>query len=269
MTLHSFAILAYKESPFIEDCILSLKKQTVKSNMFIATSTPSDFLTQLAEKYNVPIFVTESGKGIAHDWNFSLKQATTKYLTLAHQDDIYLQDYTENCLKEAEHFNDTLICFTNYMEIVGVSDRDNTTLLKIKRLILRFFMPFNKGIKRIFWKKRMISFGCPIAAPSVMYNLQNVGDFNFTNEFHINIDWDAWYRLANMKGRFVYINQKLMKHRIHEESATTKGLQNNNRQKEDLMMFERLWPKQFAKFIARTYAKSYLSNAVKKLNSKV
>jgi glycosyltransferase involved in cell wall biosynthesis len=260
MTLHSFAILAYKESPYIEDCILSLKKQNVKSDMFIATSTPSDFLTQLAEKYNVPIFVTEPGKGIAHDWNFSLKQATTKYLTLAHQDDIYLPNYTENCIKEAENFNDSLICFTNYSEIVGGKDRDKTTLLKIKRLMLHSFMPFNKNIKRIFWKKRMISFGCPIAAPSVMYNLHNVGDFNFTNEFHINMDWDAWYRLTNMKGRFVYINQKLMKHRIHEESATTKGLQNNSRQKEDLMMFERLWPKPIAKLLAVIYAKSYSSN---------
>jgi hypothetical protein len=39
--------------------------------------------------------------------------------------------------------------------------------------------------------------------------------------------------------------------------------------KEDLLMFKRLWPKQFAKFISRMYAKSYLSNAVKKINSKV
>jgi hypothetical protein len=260
MVLHSFAILAYKDSPFIEECILSLINQTVKSDIYITTSTPSEFLTQLAEKFELKIFVTEPGKGIAHDWNFSLKQATTKYLTLAHQDDIYLSDYTENCLKEAENYTDTLICFTNYMEIVGGSDRDNTTLLKIKRLILRFFMPFNKGIKLIFWKKRMIAFGCPIAAPSVMYNLHNVGDFNFTNEFHINIDWDAWYRLANRAGRFIYLRSILNKHRIHNESATTIGLKNNKRQEEDLLMFMRLWPKPIAKLLAVIYAKSYSSN---------
>ena len=119
MALHSFAILAYKDSPFIEECILSLINQTVKSDIYIATSTPSEFLTQLAEKFELKIFVTEPGKGIAHDWNFSLKQATTKYLTLAHQDDIYLPNYTENCIKQAENFNDSLICFTNYSEIVG------------------------------------------------------------------------------------------------------------------------------------------------------
>lgn len=63
-----------------------------------------------------------------------------------------------------------------------------------------------------------------------------------------------------MKGCFVYINQKLMKHRIHEESATTKGLLSNNRQKEDLRMFKRLWPKPIAKLLAVIYAKSYSSN---------
>ena len=53
MALHSFAILAYKDSPFIEECILSLINQTVKSDIYIATSTPSEFLTQLAEKFEL------------------------------------------------------------------------------------------------------------------------------------------------------------------------------------------------------------------------
>ena len=260
MLLHSFAILAYKESPFIEDCIISLKQQTIKSEIYIATSTPSCFLTQLAEKYQLTIFETSSGKGIAHDWNFAMSLTKTKYLTLAHQDDIYLPNYTEKCLFNAEQFNDIHICFTDYLEIVEGTERDNTLLLKIKRWIYLFFMPLNRNIKSVFWKKRFISLGCPIAAPSVMYNIYLLKNFSFTADFSINIDWDAWYRLANENGRFVFVNQKLMKHRIHQESATTKGLENNNRQKEDLIMFERLWPKSIAKFISGFYARSYQSN---------
>jgi hypothetical protein len=258
--LHSFAILAYKDSPFIEECILSLIKQTVKSNIYIATSTPSEFLTQLAKKHQLIIYETSSGMGIAHDWNFAMSLTKTKYLTLAHQDDIYLPEYTENCIINAEQFNDTQICFTDYSEIVEGKDRDNILLLKIKRRMYNFFMPLKRNIKFTFWKKRFISFGCPIAAPSVMFNMERLNKFSFTNNFRINMDWDAWHRLANEKGRFVFVNQKLLKHRIHNESATSKGLKNNNRQKEDLIMFERLWPKYIAKIVASLYSSSYKSN---------
>ena len=40
MNDHTFAICAYKESPYLEECIKSLKNQTIKSNILIATSTP-------------------------------------------------------------------------------------------------------------------------------------------------------------------------------------------------------------------------------------
>ena len=44
MNDHTFAICAYKESPYLEECIKSLKNQTIKSNILIATSTPTDYI---------------------------------------------------------------------------------------------------------------------------------------------------------------------------------------------------------------------------------
>ena len=44
MNDHTFAICAYKESPYLEECIKSLKNQTIKSNILIATSTPKELL---------------------------------------------------------------------------------------------------------------------------------------------------------------------------------------------------------------------------------
>ena len=34
---HTFVICAYKESPFLEDCILSLKKQSIRSHIILVT----------------------------------------------------------------------------------------------------------------------------------------------------------------------------------------------------------------------------------------
>jgi hypothetical protein len=84
MTNHSFAVMAYGDSlshsmpGFIE--ITDNKEQ-----IFISTSTVSDYILDIAKKYEVKVYVTEPGRGIANDWNFSLQSARTKYVTLAHQ----------------------------------------------------------------------------------------------------------------------------------------------------------------------------------------
>ena len=257
---HSFALIAYEDSPYLSDCLESLKNQTVESEIYISTSTPSQYISEIAKKYNVKVFVTSSGKGIAHDWNFGLHQAKTKYVTLAHQDDLYMPEYTELCLKASEKVKDPLICFTGYVEIIGGKDRSNTLLLSVKLLILWFFMPFKKVVHSTFWKKKFLSFGCPIAAPSVMYNLDKLADFQFSDGFSINMDWDAWYRMSSIPGSFVHVNKTLLKHRIHQDSATSAGLESHSRQNEDLIMFKRFWPDFLSNIVAKIYSLGYKSN---------
>ena len=63
---HTFAICAYKESPYLEECILSLKNQTVKSNIIMATSTPNEWIQGLAEKYEIQVKVGLPKTGILH-----------------------------------------------------------------------------------------------------------------------------------------------------------------------------------------------------------
>jgi glycosyltransferase involved in cell wall biosynthesis len=261
MINHSFAVMAYKNSPYLDECLDSLKKQTVESVIYITTSTPSEYITTIAKKYEAQVFIMESGKGITHDWNFSLKNAKTKYVTLAHQDDLYMPNYVESCFNAAEKFKDTLICFTDYSEIVNEKDRSNTLLLRIKRFMLWFFMPLKKNIRSKIWKRVSLSMGSPIPTPGVMYNLNNLSSFEFSEQFSINLDWDAWYRMAKMNGRFVYVPSILLKHRIHSDSETTAGLKTNIRQTEDLKMFTMFWPKLIARLFAKLYERSYKSNS--------
>ncbi|MFM9050973.1 MAG: glycosyltransferase family A protein, partial [Bacteroidota bacterium] len=140
--LHSFGVLAFKDSPYLPACLDSLKNQTVKSEIYITTSTPSPYLEKIATEYGVELYITDAGKGIAHDWNFCFQKAQTKYLTLAHQDDIYLPEYTAKCLIQGENHDDVQICFTNYVEIVNDKIRSGTMLLRIKTIIITFFFLF-------------------------------------------------------------------------------------------------------------------------------
>lgn len=260
MINHSFAVMAYKDSPYLSECLDSLKNQTVKSRIYITTSTPSDYISSIAKQYAIELFVSDTWNGMAEDWNFAFNHGTTKYITLVHQDDIYLPGYTELCCNAAEKFQDTLICFTDYLELTGSEERSANLLLKVKRLMFAFFMPLKKNINNRFWKKSLLALGDPIAAPSVMFNREKLSNFLFSSEFSINIDWDAWQRMALMEGRFVYVNKILLKHRIHSDSATTVGLKGNIRQQEDIVLFKRFWPGAVAKLLSRIYARSYKSN---------
>lgn len=263
MVDHTFVVLAYGDSPYLPECLNSLTDQTIESNIYIATSTPSPYIINNAGKYNIEVFITEAGRGIAHDWNFGLRQAKTKYVTLTHQDDIYLPNYASDLLATAERFKDSLICFSNYSELVNGIRRKSNLLLQVKRLTLFLFMPFKKNIKRKFWKKLLLSLGNPIPCPTVMYNLDVLDNFRFSNEFSINLDWDAWYRMAKMHGRFVYLPCAMLSHRIHPDSETTLGLKNNLRQIEDIKMFRCFWPSFIAKILSHIYALSYKSNDIR------
>ena len=130
---HTFAICAYKESKFLEECIESIINQEVESNIIIATSTNNDYITKLGEKYNIPVYVRDGKPDIQDDWNFAYKNAKTKYVTIAHQDDIYNKDYSKHIKNEAEKTKDSIMFFTDYRELKNGKVIPITSNLKIKR----------------------------------------------------------------------------------------------------------------------------------------
>lgn len=257
-SIHTFVIPAYKESPFIEQCIESLLAQSAKSDIIITTSTPTDYTKNLAEKYKLPYHINEK-KGIANDWNFALSKVTTPLATIAHQDDIYEPEYAENVIKSTN--KNVLIAFTGYYDWVNDQRRPKSLNYFVKKALLFPFL-FKKEIKSNYFKRLVLKFGDPICCPAVTYNLEALSDFSFSKEFTVALDWYAWYQLSNRKGSFVYINKNLMNHRIHEESETTAKLSDGIRKQEELQMFRMMWGKRMAAFISWAYTLGHADNKI-------
>ena len=123
---HTFVICAYKESKYLEEVVKSLLDQTLKSNIIISTSTPNEHIEKIAKKYNLEVFVNTGKTGIGPDWNFGVSSAKTKYVTIAHQDDLYDKSYTEEVYKAINKNNDIIMIFSNHKEI-----RDGEIVKKI------------------------------------------------------------------------------------------------------------------------------------------
>lgn len=256
MNTHTFAVCAYKQSPYLEACIQSLCEQTLKSHIVIATSTPNDFIYGVARKYHLEVFTHPDG-GIANDWNFALHCADSEYCTLAHQDDVYLPEYLEGCITKMDKRKNPLIAFTDYQEIIDQKRMPVNLNLKIKETLL---FPLRHFDDSRFVRRRVLSFGSPICCPSVTYHMKALRNFRFDPSMSVSLDWDAWERISALDGSFCYVAKPLMLHRIHELSETTNAIQDNRRSREDLRMLRRFWNRTFAQLIFRFYSRSQDSN---------
>lgn len=254
---HTFVVLAYKESQYLQDCVASLMAQTVESNIVIATSTDNAYIREIAEKYGLKVIVNHNSTGIAGDFDFGLKVGKTQFVTVAHQDDSYEPQYLEKLGEKLG--DDTIIAFTDYYEKHPDGAHYTNRNLKIKRLML---FPLKIGVlqKSKWIRRRILSMGNPICCPAVTFNKEKVKGNIFQSDFRSNMDWKAWELLSRQKGSFVYVPKPLMMHRIHEESTTTEVINAGKRTNEDFRMMCLFWPKYIARIISRVYANSEKNN---------
>lgn len=262
---HTFVIPAYQESTYLEECIQSLLAQTVKSRIIITTSTPAGHSQQLAQKYGLEYHINPNQKaGLAADWNFALSKADTSLITIAHQDDVYEPGYTQAVTKQftARSGDNVLIAFTNYMDVVDNRIRPSGLNAWVKNALL-FPFKFSRSISSNALKRLILLFGDPICCPSVTFNKAALGNFSFSADYLVALDWLAWYELSKREGAFVYINKKLVRHRIHPASETALQISNGIRRQEEERLLELMWGKPLARLIAPLYALGHKGNMVR------
>lgn len=262
--LHTFVVLAYKESKDLEKCIKSVLKQKYRSEVLIGTSTPNNYISKLAKKYNLDVIVNKDAKyRIGDDFDFAIKCAKTKLVTVAHQDDIYDYEYSDEIVKKYNKNKDSLILFTDYYEIRNKKKIYKNTNLRIKSILLTP-LKFNFNSNKKWAKRAVLRFGNAICCPSVTFNKDLIEFPVFDCKLTCNIDWNAWEKLSLKKGAFSFINKKLMGHKISEETTTTEIINSGVRTKEDYELFLRFWPSWIAKLLNKFYKNAEKSNKVKK-----
>lgn len=261
-SLHGFVVPAYGRSPHLADCLASLRAQTVQSPIAVSTSTPHDGLASLVERFGATLSIHAPNAGIGRDWNAALACATTPWVTIAHQDDLYLPSFTECTLALALRHADAVLVATGYAERVEPEGRERraSPMLMVKRTLVELAFLGREAVASTGAKRRLLRFGCPIACPAVTLRIDRTG-LRFREDLKVDLDWEAWIRLAAFPGAFAYDRGIHMLHRIHAGSETSAGVRAGVRAAEDRMMFESLWPAPIARLLARAYALSYEAGA--------
>ncbi|MFK4935107.1 glycosyltransferase [Lactococcus garvieae] len=258
---HTFVICAYQDSPYLEKCIHSLLSQSSvinqKSKVILYTSTPTELMLNIAEKYKLKHFIGKGG-GIGADWNGALSFVDTKYATIAHQDDTYEPEYGTKIIQAFQKQEDLNIVFSDYYE---TDENDNIRKRNINLKVKTFGLHVLSLFKNKSYQRRVYSFGNFICCPAVSYNMERLSDFKFDEELRMALDWDAWERIMRRPGAIKYLSERLMAHRIHSESETSANTVDKNREKEEYDMFRRYWGKNMTQFLMKIYVNNQKGNS--------
>jgi len=253
----TFVIPAYGESPYLEDCLQCLLNQSIKADIVITSHLENEHLVSLSKKYSIPLLINEKGGSISKDWDFALNANADSLVTLAHQDDLYHPEYAEIMLNFFNRNENCSIAFTDMEELINGKIYKNNKRELIKKILRRLAYLRLSTLNSTFRYYILLGFGCSIPCPTVTYNKEIIGNFLFSDLYTVNLDWDAWHRLAKKNCLIGYIRQSLVTHRIHADAETQKGILEKRREREDFDLFSRFWPKPIARFLLSLYRFSY------------
>jgi hypothetical protein len=259
-TEHCFVVPAHGASQHLDECLRALARQTIATRTLIATSTPNEHIHAVARRHGIPVHLNpEPGGGIGADWNFAIGQATTPWVTLAHQDDIYLPNFAERILWALSRHRDASLVFTQYDELERARIRPASSLIRIKKLLLELGFLGGSRASTVFFKTNTLRFGCAIPCPAVTLKANGL---RFRTDLKVDLDWAAWLQMARAPGAFIYIRERLMQHRVHPDSETSSAISAGVRFAEDEAMLHSLWPAIIARAILASYRTAYRSNEV-------
>lgn len=253
--LHTFVICAYKESQYLEDCVKSVVNQEFKTNIIMTTSTPNEYIENIAKKYDLKLYIKTTKSDICDDWNFGYNIAKTDLVTIAHQDDVYEPHYSKEIVQIYKKYSDAILLHTAYFALKN-NKKTVDINCRIKR-ILQYPLTCRTFAKFKFFKVASLAFGNSINCPSVTYNKKIIGDTVFTSDLKFGLDWDTFLKFARQKGRFIYINKPSISYRIHDEATSKEFIENNKRIDEDIIMFNKIWPNFITKIIMKFYKLAY------------
>lgn len=208
----SIVIPAYNVENYIEQCLLSVIKQTYKTLEIIVVDDGSkDKTGEIADKYakmdDRIIVVHQNNGGLPNARNTGMKYAHGEYVMFLDSDDWLEMTYCETAIREIQNENADIIFFEYYKEYRNKSLQMQT--YKENKLIYS-----EEGEKEFFiYDMRTIT------AWGKIYRHEVVNDCQYNEKFRTAEDVDFNYRVYENVKKAVYIQEPLLHYRMLEKSA--------------------------------------------------
>ena len=221
------------DSVLIQKASLDIKIVLLYGGGNISISELNEYLIKYSD---IPIIDNSEIQGIAHNWNYALKNCETKYFSILHQDDVLEPTYISEMVATLENHSDwSLIYCDNY-----TIDKEGNRHTHLADSVKRFNRSKEISIESV---KPLLKFPI-IPCPTVMYKTEDAKKIGLFSEVYKNeLDWEYWLRTVFMGYKIGYLNSRLYSYRRHGENESKKNEMNLTKYTECQILFEEYYGK--------------------------
>ncbi len=234
--LVTFAIPCRDAGPHLRPLLQSLLQQSrTDYELLLVDDASTDGSPQLARAVageRLRVVHNDRPLGLAGNFARCVEHTTTPFLCIAHQDDVYDQDYLATLvpLLQADRAAAIAHCPARAIDNRGRAIRSAAEARK-QRVVAAAAKTDRAGRYRLLFR------GNFICCPSVLYRtatLRAVGGFDQRLQFAL--DWDLWFRLLAKGHDLATAPRPLLQYRRHERAASHSQTRSLGRFAEELQV---------------------------------
>ncbi len=221
----TIAIPFYANVAYLQETVGSALAQT-NDEFFLLISDDCGPESGAAEAYiknlnepRITYIRQEQNLGLAGNWNFCLRHATTEFVTLLHADDKLAPDYIEKMLPKFDEHLDAAMIFCNS----DIINRDGQPAFSFPDFVKRILTPKSPGDLIVSGDTGVASLlkGCYIMCPTICYRSSYLADLQFSSTWKMVLDLDFYSKVLLAGGKIVGIQNRLYKYRRHAGNQTS------------------------------------------------
>lgn len=232
----TIAIPTWNGARFLRETIRSLAPQA--DELIVLDDASSDGSATIAAREHVRVERNETRLGLGANWNRAIALCNTPYLVIAHQDDVYEPPFRRKLLQALEAHPRSFAAHCKAMTI----DENGRPIDHPAGLFKERFWPGDKEVTREPDEEiALLQQGNYVIAPSVMLRMETVQQLGrFREDYQFVTDWEYWLRGLFAGQTLTGVNERLMRFRRHEQTATRESERTMRRYEEELDLLQLL-----------------------------
>jgi glycosyltransferase involved in cell wall biosynthesis len=233
--VHIF-VPAYGESPYLEECLESIKTHTDETVLctVLDDCSPNANIRSSVEKFGNRFSYVRNDRnlGLARNFQKAFDLSESTYTLIVGSDDVLLPGYVDQLKEAAQKFPTACL----FQPQVSVIDENSQTFNAFPDLIKKFINPGKRNLKEyeasVILRRLLI--GDFFYFPSIAWKAEVVRSYQLNPHLKTAVDLDLIARLAMENHTFVIGGQTVFSYRRHSKSVSMELGMSYERSKEEI-----------------------------------
>lgn len=224
--LVSVPVITYNSAKYVLETLESIKAQTYQNiELIISDDCSTDSTVELCQQWinknkerfvRTELITIDINTGVSANLNRAEAACQGEWVKPMAGDDLLLPTCIDNCINYVDATPNVVYLFAK-IEAFGTNEKRNKYFTD-KVFDYSFFdLDINEQLERLVFGDNCIP------ASTCFYNRRKVLELGITNDERIPLleDWPKWINVLNRGIKLYFMNQLIVKYRIHEESLST------------------------------------------------